>query len=629
MPRLANPRPRLVQTLPNRAIPGAAGLLLLGASLLASAPVLAQEAAPPSAAPQSTPRAAPKSLLPDDFPDAPAPQPVQPQGPAQGPGSVQGPGPAQGPGTPDPAGPDPFGGFESAGPGVSEPVIPDPAALEEPDPLAALAGPTGQPELLGILTSTTGGYGETLFQGSDARFLATLLNRIDAPLASRWAQIMLQRALLTRAHAPDALDPADWVAARGSALAAMGSGADAHRLVSRVAIDRYTLRLYAVAAQAALTAADPMALCPLSPIARSVVENPVWTLIDAMCLAILGDEIGATGTFDRLRRQGETSGFDIGLAERLSSAAGGGRRGANPEWGEVDSLTAWRIGLANAAGLDVPDALLNAATPAQKAWYVRLPGAAVARRADFAPVAAATGAISSAEINRVLAAEAASLDPDQAGNSPGGQLRTATIAAETAGRLKALEALWSRAEPGTLDHYGWQVATAPAAARLPVSSGLAEDAPAIVASLNSAGMTGNAAAWWRAAEGASGTARAALWAQLVAVAPAVPLDAGLFGTWAGTVPKHRADLLAAGLSGLGRGTVGADVAPVANDWTRALDRAVSAGRKGEVMVLIATGLQGRWRDVPPDYLRRIAAALVAIGHAAEARLIVAEAANRG
>jgi hypothetical protein len=33
--------------------------------------------------------------------------------------------------------------------------------------------------------------------------------------------------------------------------------------------------------------------------------------------------------------------------------------------------------------------------------------------------------------------------------------------------------------------------------------------------------------------------------------------------------------------------------------------------------------------VPPDYLRRIARALVAVGHAPEARLIVAEAATRG
>ncbi|MBS3962516.1 MAG: hypothetical protein KGZ61_11910 [Sandarakinorhabdus sp.] len=586
--------------------------LLLAASILLAGPTLAQEA-PPSAAVQAPPRTAPKSLLPEDLPEAAAAPAAQPRGPT----------------ALEPQGPDPFGGLETAGPVISEPILPDPLAPEAPDPLAALAGPTGEPELLGILSDTNGGYGAGLFEGSDARFLATLLNRIDAPLASRWAQIMLQRALLTRARAPAALDPADWVAARGSALVAMGSGADAHRLVSGVAIDRYTRRLYAVAAQAALAAADPMALCPLSPTARALVENPVWTLIDAMCLAILGDEIGAADTFDRLRRQGEISSFDIGLAERLSSAAGGGRRGANPEWGEVDSLSAWRIGLASAAGLDIPDELIARATPAQKAWYVRMPGTSAARRAGLAPTAAAIGAISSAEINRVLAAEAATLDPAQAGKSPGGQLRTAAIAGKTAARIDAFEALWSRAEAGTRDHYGWQVATAPAVARIPVSSGLADIAPAIAASLNAAGISGSAAAWWRATQGASGKARALLWAQLVAVSPDVPAEPDLFDTWARTVPKHRAELLAAGLAGLGRGDVGADIEPVANDWTRALDRAVAARRAGEVMLLAATGLQGNWSEVPADYLRRIAAALVAVGHGGEARLIVAEAANRG
>ncbi len=92
---------------------------------------------------------------------------------------------------------------------------------------------------------------------------------------------------------------------------------------------------------------------------------------------------------------------------------------------------------------------------------------------------------------------------------------------------------------------------------------------------------------------------------------------------------HRAALLAAGLAGLGRKPP-VDVPPrIDNRWTRALDRAVAARQTGAVMVLAATGLHGNWRDVPPDYLRRIAAALTAVGHAAEARLIVAEAASRG
>lgn len=555
---------------------------------------------------QAPPEGAPKSLLPDDFDETPA----LPEGPA-----------AIDPGA--------GGGFAPVPLPPSEPAVPEVAEVTPPDPLVELAGPVGRPERAGLLDPSNGGFPPTLFDGADSRFLATLLNRIEGPLASRWAQILLTRALLSVQPAPPPLNPADWVAARGAALAAMGAGADAHRLVSRIAIDSYTSRLYAVAAQAALASADPMALCPLSPTARLVIETPTWVLADAMCLSILGDDAGASILFDRLRRRNLVDGFDIGLAERVASAAGGGRRGANPEWRELGALTAWRIGLAAAAGLDLPDDRIAAATPAQKAWIARLPGVSIARRAALAPEAAATGALSSAELNRILAAEAATLAAGQAGNSPGGQLRIAHAGEDVAQRIAAMKALWARARPGTPAHYGWQLATAPAAARVPPSAGLAADAAGLVASLNAAGIVQPAARWWQAVAEADADNRAAAWAQLVAVSPAVPVDRDLHDRWAATVSPHRAALLAAGLAGLGRGRVGAEVPRLDNDWTRALDRAVAARRPGEVIVLVAAGLQGAWADVPPDYLRRIAAALTAVGLTAEARLIVAEAANRG
>ena len=109
----------------------------------------------------------------------------------------------------------------------------------------------------------------------------------------------------------------------------------------------------------------------------------------------------------------------------------------------------------------------------------------------------------------------------------------------------------------------------------------------------------------------------------------MPSDDSLFAAWEKGVTPHRAALLSAGLGGLGRDAPGTSPPRLDNRWTRALDRAVTARRTGEVMLLAATGLQGAWADIPPDYLRRIAAALSAVGHAAEARLMVAEAASRG
>ena len=507
--------------------------------------------------------------------------------------------------------------------------IPIPPPAEVLNPLAELAGPIGLPEDAGLLTPATGGYEASLFQGSDARFLAALLRRIDAPLASRWGQILLTRALLTRASPPPGMNPADWAAARAQALVAMGSASDAHRMVSRIALNRYTQSLYAVAGQAALAAGDPIALCPLATTALSITQMPVWQLSDAMCSAVLGDDFGASQQFDRLRKNNALAAFDIGLAERIASATGGGRRAANPEWVEVKGLTAWRIGLSSAAGLEVPDAFLAGATPAQKAWLIRLPGQPVARRASLAPAVAATGAISAAEANRLFAAEATTLDPAAVAASPGGQLRIATAAAEPADRMQALQSLWGRAAADSTDRYGWLVTTALAAVRVPPAAANAAQSPDVAASLVSAGLTNEASRWWAAGADAPDDVRARLWAQLVAVNPAIPSDDSLFGVWKKGVTSHRAALLAAGLEGLGRDAPGDAPAKLDNLWTRALDRAVAARRTGEVMLLAGTGLQGAWAEIPPDYLRRIAAALSAVGHATEARLIVAEAATRG
>jgi len=586
----------------------AAQALFLGAALFSAPVALAQEA---------DPAGAPKSLLPEDLappappageaPVAPVPEAAVPLVPTDLPPVSRG--PLRVP--------------------VATAELPVPPPAEVLNPLAELAGPIGLPEAAGLLTPATGGYGADIFLGSDARYLAVLLRRIDAPLGSRWAQIILTRALLTQATPPPGLNPADWVAARAAALVAMGSATDAHRMVGRIALDRYTEPLYAVAGQAALAAGDPIGLCPLAITALSITELPVWRLSDAMCSAVLGNDFGASQQFDRLRKDKALAAFDIGLAERIASATGGGRRAANPEWEEVRDLTAWRIGLSSAAGLEVPDAFLAAATPAQKGWLVRLPGQPVARRAALAPAVAATGAISAAEANRLFAAEAATLDPAALGTSPGGQLRTAQTAAELDDRLDSLAALWARSPAGTPESYGWLVTSALAAARIPASDKLVEQAPQIAAALVSAGLTREAARWWGATDAAPKAQRAKLWAQLVAIDAAVPTDGSFFADWSADVPAHRAALLSAGLAGLGREPPDALPAPVENLWTRALDRAVAARRTGEVMVLVATGIKGGWAEVPPDYLRRIAAALTAVGHAAEARLIVAEAATRG
>ena len=64
--------------------------------------------------------------------------------------------------------------------------------------------------------------GPNAFGNANGRYLSTLMRRADAPLPSRWASILLRRALLTPSRAPPTVNPVDWVAERAWLLLRMG-----------------------------------------------------------------------------------------------------------------------------------------------------------------------------------------------------------------------------------------------------------------------------------------------------------------------------------------------------------------------------------------------------------------------
>lgn len=589
------------------------GLMAMGA------PLAAQES--PASAPDTTPAISvstsesrgPKSLLPDDL-MAPASAPVV-TAPLLPPRSVQ---PVEsGDQTERPAG-------EEHGESLA-----DLTPKEVKDPWADLVGPVVSAARAGLLGEKTNGLAADIFAESDGRMLAVLAERIEAPLASRWAQILVQRALVSRARPPQHIEAADWLAARTSALVALGLAADAHRMMSQISTSEYTPDAHTSAAAAALASADPLGLCPLAPAARREAASPTWLMVSALCYSASGEEYQASVMFDQLRRNKDLEPLDIGLAEQISSILGGGRRGAHPEWEGIKGLNAWRIGLGAAAGAELPKNLLETLTPGQIGWMVRLPEVALKIRADLAPLAAAHGTISSAEARRILAAETTGLTGKEASESAGRLLRTASNAANQSDRRDALKSLFGRVKAGSNLRYGYQLAAANAAAGI-VPDGEAGDlAPAIVESLLGAGLTSEALRWWQVAPALEPASRAKLWALLAPLGGGVPAETSDYKEWTKKVSPHRAQLVAAGLAGLGRGQFDSKLEALTNPWTEALDRARDAGRAGEALLIIASGLHGRWADLHPDYLRRMVEALTVLGFETEARLMVAEAATRG
>jgi hypothetical protein len=410
----------------------------------------------------------------------------------------------------------------------------------------------------------------------------------------------------------------------------MGEIDGAKLLVDAIPVDRYSPALYRVAADVALASADVAALCPIARTGRALFRTPLWELSFGMCAGIEGDDITAATIFDALDDGRRVDRFDVRLGERIATMAGGAGRASNMDWNEAPALTRYRFGVATAAGVAVPADRLAALGPARFGWLVRIPTVSPEIRLAALRPAAITGSLSAAELVSAVAA----LSPgDAADGSRAGLLRNAFAGSD---RRAALQAIW--ASDGTGDSYGARLESAPVVARWPIASADADLSPDMIAALLAMGDQARARRWWPVADQAGGAVRARAWALLAVGQGNVPISADEFRDWRSETgaDDRRAALLLAGLTGLGvaRGSdwegLRDDLLPASpNSWVRAIGAAAAAGRSGEVAVLAATGLQGRWIDVPPQHLYLIVAALTRVGRVTEARLIAAEAVTRG
>jgi hypothetical protein len=593
-------------------------LLLAGAAALAVAiPASSQESE------------APESLLPPGFGDPDTlPPPVEKAAPAP----------------PVPGAPAPpsvaSGVRESAEPDEDEEEIEELDPLEQRRPVNYFSVPEGAARPVNPVGPLgPGGFGLAAgaFGRSDGVFLSRLMDRLDAPVASRWTSILLRRALLSRVPAPPRVHPVDWVAHRADLLLRMGEADAARMLVQSIDQPFYTPRLVEVAARTALATADPAALCPLVQPADS--SDTVWRLADAMCAALEGEAARATALVDEARRRGDVAPIDFALTEKVIGAGAEARRSATLDWEPVIGLNAWRVGLASATGAPIPDRLLDGAAPAIRAWRARAPMVPLEQRLGAASVAASLGVFSSRSMVEIYSLMLDRTDPAETAGTVGARLRSAWTERAPAARLDAMRSLWNEAEGGH-ERHARLILTAGAAARIAPSEDFAADAPTLIAAMLTAGMDREAARWGAIVDESGDDAA---WAMLAIAAPrpAVDLGADRVARFieADDEDRRRSQMLVAALAGLERldqgdaarlaGDVGLALGGEGGRWARALDRAAANRETGTVVLLAAVGMQSAgWHGVPPDHLFRIVRALRTAGLEYEARMIAAEAIAR-
>ena len=526
--------------------------------------------------------------------------------------------------------------------GADESAVEEVAALNLPPPPPPVEYPgwaRRDVRNVGQLNPEELGLGAAPWGGASGAFLSTLMRRMDTPIASRWAHIALRDALLAQAVAPPNVHPVDWVAERAWLLLRMGEADAARMLIAGVDTDRFTPKMVQVAVQSALANGDPPALCPIQD-GIGKYDSKVRALVQAMCSALAGEPETASAQIDDARRRGRIGGIDLALAQKVVGAAGTGRA-ATIEWEPVDSLTAWRFGLAAATGMLPPDRLLTSASPQLRAFQARSPLLTAQQRLSSALIAAGLGVFSSQSLIDLYSAIYDSTDPSDLSGTDAWQVRQAFVGRDTETRIAAIRKLLAIGKGG-LEKEGARALAARAATLVTPDAKLGDDAPELISAMLSAGYDEAAARWIPVLGKLDDAQSDRCWAMVALGAPNIA-DVGSsrlngFIRRDKSPDRVRSALLVAGLAGLGR--IDDNSANSLNrryglglsrqsSWTRMIDAAAGRGQAGTVLVLTGTGFQtSRPDQLPAAHMYHAITSLTRTGQDFTARMIAAEALSR-
>jgi len=495
------------------------------------------------------------------------------------------------------------------------------------------------PWTVGPLSPRDANLGDDAWGTVDGRFVSTLMRRMHTPLASRWVHMALRDALLARLHAPAAVNPVDWAAERTWLLLRLGEADGARMLVANVDTDRFTPKMVQVAVQTALANADPAALCPLEDGIQKY-DPAVLRLVQAMCSSLAGEPDSASAMIDQARRYGRIGGVDLALAEKVVGAGANGRA-STIEWDPVDSLTAWRFGLAAGTGMIPPDRLINASPMQLRAFEARAPLLSAQQRLPSAMIAAGLGVFSSQTMVDLYSSIYDATDPGDLADTDSWQLRQAFVGKDEDTRLAGIRKLLGTGKD-SLTTEAARASVARAATLITPDAKLAKDASELISAMLAGGYDQAAARWINAVNRMDDEDGDRCWAMLALAAPNVAdVGTGRINSFIRRDKSKdhvRSALLVAGLAGLGR--ISTDTANSLNrryglalghtsSWTQIIDAAAARQQAGTVLVLTGTGFQTpSFERVPSAHLYHAVAALNRTGLGFTARMIAAEALSR-
>ncbi len=531
-------------------------------------------------------------------------------------------------------------------------TLPGRARAVEVDTLASV-----DPDSVGLLDPSQGGFGVDLWQGADKALIERLLPRLAAATRSRFTRDLTLKLLLSRATAPSgAPGGRSLLTLRVERLLALAEVEPAVKLLRLAPVETASEAHARVEVESLFYQNDNAGACAK---VRGFVRQHrgrYWQQANAFCLALAGDHARSSMVADILRERGA----DIGPAFfTLVDALAGDERAV------VESLPdpgALKLAMMRAANRRLPDDAIASGRPDVLRAVALSPNADLGLRLDAAERALAVGAISADELIELYGA--VEFGPDQLANpltaaqsawGPRARallLRAAAGADHGTARAEILRRAWdlSRDKGGHAVMLG---ASIPILAAIEPAAELVWFAADAARTLFAAGRAGKAMAWYMlTASEAENSAEAraaalALWplAQIADAADELPWRPdGLAAWWTATREaggdgvRARALMVFSVLQALGE-----PVAPAA--WTgllgdtmttnatipdaalwHALGQAADKRQLGltVLLALLALGEQGAGAADPLTVVKTIEA-LESVGLEAEARVLALEA----
>lgn len=475
------------------------------------------------------------------------------------------------------------------------------------------------------------------------RYLASLMQHVDTPLASRWAEITLRRALLLKTNIPRDVSPQSWIAARANLLLQLGEADAARALIQKSGLAPDNL-LLETTVKTMLAAADPAGLCPLLPyLENAELKDANAILVRALCAGLNGDDAVSSWLFSRANYKGDQT--DRKLAQKLALVGSHDNHSIHINRNEVGHLTLWRFGMATAAGLVLPDYLYGI-DPAYWAFLARSTMIPARSRVTAIRKAAVLGVFSNSALVDFYSGLAAN-DSEHDNNDlvmindiP--DLKQAYINKDEMSRVKAIENLIRNNDEAD-EHYAGMILTARAASYITPDQRYRDSLPDLLGAMFSAGFDQAAARWTSVVKDMDKDQSDAAWILLAVGTPEKVMDVSRNRIRHFVEKTNRSDpwrgrMAIAALAGLDRIDEEEswwlqihydNFLHDENPWVKALNKAALSKAPATVALLVAIGMQNRsWRSVAPSTFYHMLKAMKKAGLENEARMMAVEMMSR-